>query len=59
MNFIEDVLERFPSSKLALVTIARDGERREWHFGELIARSAGMSGAFAARGDVHPAVVVF
>jgi acetyl-CoA synthetase len=50
VNFIEDVLERFPASKPALVTIDRDGERRVWAFGELIARSAGLSGAFAARG---------
>src|ERR671931_1614663 len=56
MNIVEDVLERFPASKPALVTIDRDGERRVWAFGELIARSAGLSGAFAAhgvnRGDV-------
>jgi acyl-coenzyme A synthetase/AMP-(fatty) acid ligase len=56
VNFIEDVLERYPASKPALVTIGRDGERRVWHFGELIARAAGLSGAFAARdvdrGDV-------
>lgn len=50
MNFIEDVLERFPASKPALVAISRQGERRVWAFGELIARSAGLSGAFAARG---------
>ncbi len=50
MNFIEDVLERFPASKPALVAISRHGERRVWAFGELIARSAGLSGAFAARG---------
>ncbi len=50
MNFVDDVLERFPASKPALVAIDRDGERRVWHFGELIARSAGLSGAFAARG---------
>ena len=50
MNFIEDVLERFPASRPALVTISADGERSVWHFGELIARSAGLSGAFAARG---------
>src|SRR3954454_19945966 len=50
VNFVEDVLERFPASKPALVTIAPDGERRLWHFGELIARSGGLSGAFAARG---------
>ena len=50
MNFIEDVLERFPASRPAVVAIDRHGERRVWHFGELIAMSAGVSGAFAARG---------
>src|SRR5206468_2500428 len=50
VNFVEDVLESFVASKPALVTIGRDGERRVWHFGELIARSGGLSGAFAARG---------
>ena len=50
MNFIEDVLESFPASKPALVALSREGERRVWHFGELIAMSAGISGALAARG---------
>ena len=50
LNFVEEVLERFPSSQPALVTIDAGGERRVWHFGELIARSAGVSGALAARG---------
>jgi acetyl-CoA synthetase len=50
VNFIDDVLESFPASKPALVTIDRAGDRRTWHFGELIARSAGLSGALAARG---------
>ncbi len=50
MNFAEDVLERFPSSRPALVTISADGGRRVWAFGELIARSAGLAGAFADRG---------
>jgi acyl-coenzyme A synthetase/AMP-(fatty) acid ligase len=50
VNFVEDVLERFPASREALVAIDAAGERRVWHFGELIARSAGLSGAFAARG---------
>ena len=58
MNFIEDVLERYPASKPALVTISRNGERRIWHFGELIARSAGLSGAFAARGVKRGDVVM-
>jgi acetyl-CoA synthetase len=50
VNFIEDVLERFPASWLALVALDSEGGRRDWHCGELIARSAGLSGAFAARG---------
>ena len=50
MNLTTDLLERFPASKPALLTLSADGERRVWHFGELIARSAGLSGALAARG---------
>jgi acyl-coenzyme A synthetase/AMP-(fatty) acid ligase len=50
MNFIEDVMERAPASTLGIVAIDAFGDRREWHFGELIARSAGLSGAMAARG---------
>jgi acyl-coenzyme A synthetase/AMP-(fatty) acid ligase len=50
MNFIEDVMERAPASRLGVVAIDHEGFRREWHFGELIARSAGLSGAMAARG---------
>ena len=50
MNFIRDVVERFPSAKPALLAIDAAGERRVWHFGELFAMSAGLSGAMAARG---------
>ena len=50
MNFAEDVLERFPASRPALLAISREGERRVWHFGEMAAMSAGLSGALAARG---------
>lgn len=50
MNFIEDILEGFPAARPALLAISRDGSRRVWHFGELIAMSAGLSGALAARG---------
>ncbi len=50
MNFIEDVMERSPASRLGVVAVSANGERRDWHFGELIARSAGLSGAMAARG---------
>jgi acyl-coenzyme A synthetase/AMP-(fatty) acid ligase len=50
VNFIEDVLEGFPAAARALIALDREGELRVWHFGELIAISAGLSGAFAARG---------
>ncbi len=50
MNFIDEVMERSPASRLGIVAIDPAGNRRDWHFGELIARSAGLSGAFAARG---------
>jgi acetyl-CoA synthetase len=50
VNFIEEVLERFPASARAVIALDREGELRVWHFGELIAISAGLSGAFAARG---------
>jgi acetyl-CoA synthetase len=49
-NFIEEVMERSPASRLGIVAIDAEGGREDWHFGELIARSAGLSGAFAARG---------
>ncbi len=50
MNFIEDVVERFPAARPALIEVSAGGERRLHHFGELFARSAGLSGAFATRG---------
>ena len=50
MNFVEDVLENFPAARPALITLSESGERRVWGFGELIARSGGLSGALVARG---------
>ena len=50
MNFVRDVIDSRPASTPALVAISREGERRLWHLGELGARAAGLSGAFAARG---------
>jgi acyl-coenzyme A synthetase/AMP-(fatty) acid ligase len=50
LNLIEDLMERSPASRLGIVAIDAEGERRDWYFGELIACSAGLSGAFAARG---------
>ncbi|HEV7459032.1 MAG TPA: AMP-binding protein [Solirubrobacteraceae bacterium] len=56
MNFAVDVVEAAPAGERALVELARDGSRREWTFGEVAERSAGLAGALAAggvgRGDV-------
>jgi acyl-coenzyme A synthetase/AMP-(fatty) acid ligase len=49
VNFVE-LMEGSPASRLGIVAIDGEGSRRDWYFGELIARSAGLSGAFAARG---------
>jgi len=58
VNFIEDVVERFPAARLALIEVDAEGGRRAHHFGELFARSAGLSGAFAARGVQRGDVVM-
>jgi acyl-coenzyme A synthetase/AMP-(fatty) acid ligase len=56
INFAEDILGRFPASRPALIALDSEGSRETWHFGELIARTAGLSGALAAggvrRGDI-------
>jgi acyl-coenzyme A synthetase/AMP-(fatty) acid ligase len=49
VNFVE-LMEGSPASRLGIVAIDSEGNRRDWYFGELIACSAGLSGAFAARG---------
>jgi acetyl-CoA synthetase len=58
VNFVEDVMERSPASRLGIVAVDAAGNRRDWCFGELIARSAGLSGAFAARGVKRGDVVM-
>jgi acyl-coenzyme A synthetase/AMP-(fatty) acid ligase len=58
VNFIEDVMERSPASWLGIVAVDGEGNRRDWYFGELIACSAGLSGAFAARGIKRGDVVM-
>src|SRR6201991_582120 len=51
-------MERAPASKLGIVAIDPEGRRRDWYYGELIAPSAGLSGAFAARGVKRGDVVM-
>src|SRR5215203_2340446 len=51
-------MERSPASRLGIVAIDAEGKRRDHFFGELIAQSAGLSGAFAAHGVKHGDVVM-
>jgi acyl-coenzyme A synthetase/AMP-(fatty) acid ligase len=58
VNLIEDLMERSPASRLGIVAVDAEANRRDWYFGELIAKSAGLSGAFAARGVQRGDVVM-
>jgi acyl-coenzyme A synthetase/AMP-(fatty) acid ligase len=50
VNFAVDVVDTAPVDRLALVELARSGERREWTFGQVAQGAAGMAHALAARG---------
>jgi len=58
VNIVDDLMERSPASRPGIVAVDPEGNRRDWHFGELIATSAGLSGAFAARGVKRGDVVM-
>jgi acyl-coenzyme A synthetase/AMP-(fatty) acid ligase len=58
VNLIEDLMERSPASRLGIVAVDTEGNRRDHYFGELVAQSAGLSGAFAARGVERGDVVM-
>jgi acyl-coenzyme A synthetase/AMP-(fatty) acid ligase len=58
VNIIDDLMERAPASTLGIVAIDPEARRRDWYYGELIATSAGLSGAFAARGVKRGDVVM-
>lgn len=51
-------MERSPASRLGVVAVDSEANRRDWYFGELVACSAGLSGAFAARGVKRGDVVM-
>ena len=61
MSFVADVVDAADPSRLALVAVAGDGERREISFAEVADRSARLAGTLAAhgvrRGDVVMTVV--
>lgn len=50
MNFIEDVIERFPFSREAVIGIDAEGRRKVHCFSHLFARSLGLSGVMLSRG---------
>jgi acyl-coenzyme A synthetase/AMP-(fatty) acid ligase len=56
VNFAREIADATDPKQLALLELARDGTRREWSFGEVDERSAGMAGALRElgvdRGDV-------
>jgi acyl-coenzyme A synthetase/AMP-(fatty) acid ligase len=58
VNFARDVVAAADPRRLALVAIARDGERREIDFGEVADRSARLGGSLAARGAGRGDVVM-
>jgi acyl-coenzyme A synthetase/AMP-(fatty) acid ligase len=56
VNFARDVLQDKPPHALALVELTREGERREWTFGDVERRMAAMASSLeklgVGRGDV-------
>ncbi len=58
MNFAAQIVDAAPPERLALVELARDGDRREWSFGEVADRSARLAGALQARGISRGDVVM-
>src|ERR1700751_1028672 len=51
-------MERSPASRLGIVEVDAEARARRWHFGEMIATSEGLAGAFAARGVKRGDVVM-
>jgi len=58
MSFVADVVDAADPSRVALVAISHDGERREVSFGEVADRSARLAGSLLARGVTRGDVVM-
>ncbi len=50
MNFAREVVDAAPRERLAMVELTREGERREWTFGEIAERSARLAGTLQSHG---------
>ena len=58
MNFARDVVDAAAPQRRAIVELAHDGTRREWTFGDVAQRSAGLAGTLAAHGVTRGDVVL-
>jgi acyl-coenzyme A synthetase/AMP-(fatty) acid ligase len=58
MNFALDVVEKAPQSRIALISLGRDGSRAEISLGQVSDRSARLAGTLAARGVSRGDVVM-
>ena len=58
MNFARDVVEAGDPARRGMVTIARDGERREWTMGELAGGARALAAELGARGVARGDVVL-
>jgi acyl-coenzyme A synthetase/AMP-(fatty) acid ligase len=58
VNFARDVLQDKPPHALALVELTREGERREWTFGEVERRTAAMASSLQTLGVGRGGVVL-
>jgi acyl-coenzyme A synthetase/AMP-(fatty) acid ligase len=58
MNFARDVVDAAPPGRRALVELSRNGQRREWTFGEVADRSARLAGTLRQHGVTKGDVVL-
>jgi acyl-coenzyme A synthetase/AMP-(fatty) acid ligase len=58
LNFVRDFVAAKSADELALITLAADGDRREWTFGRLVEASGLLAGVFAAHGVQRGGVVL-
>jgi acetyl-CoA synthetase len=58
LNFVRDIVALRPIDDRALVTLAADGTRREWTFGELLDASAALAAEFGRHGVGRGSVVL-
>ena len=58
VNFVRDFVAAQPADGLAVITLAADGARREWTFGEVVAAAGSLAGEYQALGVQRGNVVL-